>query len=76
VVSDVQSRIERAVDKCLTAPAGYGHDGFMGLAGSLQRAGLDLSDIRSELARAAAIRSQTKAGIDGVMKTLTKPYNG
>jgi hypothetical protein len=48
----------------------------MGLARSLQWAGLDLGDIRSELARAAAIRSRTKTGIDGVMKTLTKPYNG
>jgi hypothetical protein len=75
-VSNVQSRIERAVDKYLTAPSASGHDGFMGLARSLQRAGLDLDDIRSELVRAAAIRSRTKTGFDGVMKTLTKPYNG
>jgi hypothetical protein len=72
---EVQSRIDRAIEKYLTTPAGSGHDGFMGLGRSLQRAGLDLGTIRLELTRAAAMRSRSRGEISGVMKTLTKPLN-
>ncbi len=71
----MRGRIDRAVDKYVTVPASTSHDSFISLGPSLRRAGPNLGMIRVEPTRAAAIRSRTKAGISGVIKTLWKPLN-
>jgi hypothetical protein len=71
----MRGRIDRAVDKYVTVPASTTYDSFISLGPSLRRADPNLGMIRVEPIRAAAIRSRTKAGISGVIKTLWKPLN-
>lgn len=64
------SKIDEAVERWRSTPAGMGHDGFFALGAALHRAGLDEAEIRAKLYEEAAFAHSPRERRDEIRDIL------